>query len=82
LVGNVPLRIYKPVTVINETSNPAVIFYHGGAFIFDKIGKQIYALLELTYKYFIQQALRFKDQYNHYLYLLAKKTNFTVISVM
>ena len=45
LVGNVPIRIYKPVTVINEASNPAVIFYHGGAFIFDKIGKQIYALL-------------------------------------
>ena len=38
MIGDVPIRIYKPVTLANENASPAVIYYHGGGFVFDKLG--------------------------------------------
>ncbi len=38
IIGEVPIRIYKPIDLDDQSCSPALIFYHGGGFIFDKLG--------------------------------------------
>ena len=38
MIGEVPIRIYRPFALAKEAPSPAVIFYHGGGFIFEKLG--------------------------------------------
>jgi acetyl esterase len=69
----VNIRIYTPKSEKQEL--PAVIFYHGGGFVFGSIG-EFYASIRK------QKIISlFTDSYDYFTYTMAKKLGMIVISV-
>jgi acetyl esterase len=69
----VNVRIYTPKSEKQEL--PALIFYHGGGFVFGSIGEYYASIREQ------KMISLLTDSYDYFTYIMAKKLGMIVISV-